>query len=178
MNEWILTYTGKKFFPLNPKIEDICIEDIAHALSNMCRFTGHCKEFYSVAQHSVFVAGHIRWFGLGDRHQQLAGLLHDASEAYLCDIARPIKWSPDFYLYRNAERKLQAIIYKHFNIIPDEKIIKQADNYLLDVEAYFLMPNCPEWFSTTKKPEDWEGFSCYPPKKAKESFLSNFKSLT
>src|SRR5271156_4912831 len=80
---WIQTFTGKKFYPFNPKPQDIDIRDIAHALSNICRFTGHTKRFYSVAEHSRNVAK------LVPAHMKLQALLHDASEAYLCDIARP-----------------------------------------------------------------------------------------
>jgi hypothetical protein len=177
MNDWILTFTGKKFFPLSPRIEDICIEDIAHALSNICRFTGHCKEFYSVAQHSLLVTGEIGRSNLGNSQQQLAGLLHDASEAYLCDIARPVKYTPSFFDYRVAERRLQAMIYNRFKVVPDEALIKRVDDYLLSVEAFFLMPGCAEWQSTVQEPEDWASLSCYSPQKAKERFLKNFEDL-
>ena len=77
---WIQTFQGKAFDPFAPRPADISHFDIAHALSNICRFTGHTNTFYSVAQHSVQVAL------LVPRPMQLAALLHDASEAYLCDI--------------------------------------------------------------------------------------------
>lgn len=154
MNDWILTYTGKKFYPMRPQIEDICIEDIAHALSNLCRFNGHCKEFYSVAQHSMMVSNQIMEMS-GDVQQQFAGLLHDASEAYLCDVPRPIKYTASFYEYRVAELKLQAMIYKRFGVIPNEQLIKLADDYLLRAEAFFLLPDHSEWKPTTTKPKGW-----------------------
>lgn len=85
MKPWIQTFTGKQFWPLTPKAEDVCIEDIAHALAFKCRFGGHCKTFYSVAEHSCRVAEILR------PEHQLIGLLHDAAEAYLPDVAAPIK---------------------------------------------------------------------------------------
>ncbi len=81
---WMQTYTGKRFNLLNPKASDIDIVDIAHALSRICRFTGHC-EHYSVAQHSVIVSQHVAG------GNALAGLMHDAHEAYVGDVSSPMK---------------------------------------------------------------------------------------
>lgn len=93
---WIQTFTGRQFFPIRPRPGDVCIEDVAHALALKCRFTGHCARFYSVAEHSVrcvqflgeAVAGR---HGLMSPALAMAALLHDAAEAYLPDVARPIK---------------------------------------------------------------------------------------
>jgi 5'-deoxynucleotidase YfbR-like HD superfamily hydrolase len=84
-NNWIQTFTGRQFWPLDPRPEDIELLDIAHALANKCRYTGHTRSFYSVAQHSVLVSEIVP---AADAHW---GLLHDASEAYLPDVARPVK---------------------------------------------------------------------------------------
>jgi len=81
----IRTFTGRAFRPFEPRVEDVCIEDIAHALANMCRFNGHCREFYSVAQHSVHVSDWVA------APYKLAALLHDAAEAYMPDFCSPIK---------------------------------------------------------------------------------------
>jgi 5'-deoxynucleotidase YfbR-like HD superfamily hydrolase len=103
---WIQTYSGIKMHPLSPTEEEISIEDIAHALSNLCRFTGHCNKFYSVAQHSVLVSVY------SPRDYAMWGLLHDASEAYLNDIARPIKISDEYNTYRKIEENLMKVIAK------------------------------------------------------------------
>lgn len=128
--DWIQTYSGLKMYPLDPRPEEICVEDIAHALSNICRFTGHCKEFYSVAQHSICVSVYA------SSENAMWGLLHDASEAYLCDIARPVKRSTLMNGYRECESLLMKTIAEKFGLswpIPEE--IKKLDNRFLMTEA-------------------------------------------
>jgi len=106
-SNYIRTYTGRKFWPLNPQPEDIDIDDIAHALSLVARFTGHTYCFYSVAEHSLYVstlAVRLAMTAVRDwpasmrvpyaREIALWGLMHDASEAYLCDMPSPIKRTP------------------------------------------------------------------------------------
>jgi 5'-deoxynucleotidase YfbR-like HD superfamily hydrolase len=137
---WIQTYSGLKMYPLDPLADEICLADIAHALSNICRFTGHSAEFYSVAQHSVYVSSYV------SRYNALWGLLHDASEAYLCDIARPIKHSPTMKGYREAERTLQATIAAKFGLpIVQPKEVEVVDTALLVTEARDLGLLTPEW---------------------------------
>jgi hypothetical protein len=145
--DWIETFTGKQFWALDPRPDDICIEDIAHALSNICRFNGHCKHFYSVAQHSINVANRLKEKGY-DKDIQLYGLLHDASEAYLCDIPCPIKK----YLskYKKYETNLQNMIYEKFCCkIPDGKILTEivlpTDDEVLYEEAQSLTNNLNQW---------------------------------
>jgi len=82
---WIQTFSGRKVDPCHLRPSDVCIEDIAHSLSLQCRFGGHVREFYSVAQHSVYVATSV------PSDLVLAGLLHDAAEAYISDIVTPVK---------------------------------------------------------------------------------------
>jgi hypothetical protein len=169
---WIQTYTGKKFFPLDPKVEDICIDDIAHALSNICRFTGHCSDFYSVAQHSVLVSY------ICDYQNRLAGLLHDASEAYCQDIASPIKRAPTFDAYRAVEVVIQRAINSRFGLIDAEPFdVKRADQLLLSTEARDLMPSRhPDWKDIVS-PLPFK-IVALPPKAAKELFLARFAELT
>jgi hypothetical protein len=168
---WIQTYSGKKFILSNPDPDSIVIEDIAHALSNICRFTGHSNRFYSVAQHCVLVSHFC------NNQNRLYGLLHDASECYLSDIASPIKRSIDFSKYREIENKLQKSIYKKFGL--DEKEpedIKQADLTLLSTEARDFMNPRKDWIGLVNPlPCNITPMS---PFEAKRSFLSRFKELT
>lgn len=131
---WILTYTGRRFWPLAPRIQDISIEDIAHALSNICRFTGHCRAFYSVAEHSLRASAH------GPDYLKLALLLHDASEAYLCDISRPVKHSKEMEAYRKTEQRVQALIGEKFHVVFTDPLIHEIDNRMLMTERRDLMP--------------------------------------
>lgn len=87
---WILTNSARPFDLLNPRAENVITTDLAHALSLVCRFNGHCAHHYSVAQHSLLVAYIIEKEG-GTPEEQLAGLLHDGTEAYISDLTRPLK---------------------------------------------------------------------------------------
>ena len=135
----ILTYTNTLFYPLDPRVDEVKIEDIAHSLSQMCRANGHFKTFYSVAQHSINCAQEARVRGLSGK-VQLACLLHDASEAYISDVTRPVKCYLDEY--RRIEQKLQQVIYAKFGIddLTDEEMRKvdDIDNALLYYEFEHL----------------------------------------
>jgi len=133
----IATYSGRTVTPLNPDPADIDIEDIAHALSNSCRFTGHVAKFYSVAQHSYLCSTIV------EDEYALTALLHDASEAYLSDISRPIKSQPEFGdVYKKYEARLEAAISERFGLVyPYPESIKRADTILLRSEQRDLMPN-------------------------------------
>lgn len=111
MKDLITTYTGVKFDAISPSAETICIEDIAHALSMMCRANGHCLFFYSVAQHSINCAIEANARGYS-KEIQLACLLHDGSEAYMADIVRPYKKHLEQYL--QFEEILQTAIWSKF----------------------------------------------------------------
>lgn len=130
--DWSQTYTGKRFYHLDPKIEDISIEDIAHSLAYQCRYTGHTTRFYSVAEHSLYVSRYCT------PKNALWGLLHDASEAYICDIPAPLK--PYLTNYKEIEAKIMACICEKFgldNEMPTE--VKQLDKDILKNEYYAVM---------------------------------------
>ena len=135
-------YTGKEveFYPLDPREEEILIEDIGHAWSLICRGNGHTNHFYSVAQHSINCAKEAKVRGYSNR-VQLACLLHDGSEAYLSDITRPVKKELKEYLI--IEDKLQNAIYKKYGIgdLTKEELnlIKSVDDSMLKYEMKYLM---------------------------------------
>jgi len=145
---WIGTYTGIHFYPLDPLPEDVCIEDIAHSLSQICRFNGHTKGFYSVALHCLNVAKYLKKWGY-DGLVQLCGLLHDAPEAYIGDVTRPFKLCLTdigcLKAFDDIEDSVTIAIYKHFELpSPDEKtqeVVKMADDYVLALEAKRFMCN-------------------------------------
>jgi hypothetical protein len=89
--DYIETYTGRAFFPLAPSVQDISVIDIAHALANQCRYSGHTSHFYSTAQHCCLLANYVRQKMKGSPLDCLQILMHDAAEAYLVDIPRPVK---------------------------------------------------------------------------------------
>jgi 5'-deoxynucleotidase YfbR-like HD superfamily hydrolase len=143
MNDvWMRTYTGARVHLLQPNPREIDILDIAHALSQTCRFAGHVPEFYSVAQHSVIVSD------LLPGQFALWGLLHDASEAYLHDINRPLKRA--LKEYQDIENRMMAAICVRFGLpVEMPKLVKWADNVVLATEFRDLYQesysNCMAW---------------------------------
>jgi len=171
--DWIQTYTGKQFFPLEPRYEDIDIRDIAHALANLCRYGGHVETFYSVAQHCVLVSRVV------PPELALMGLLHDASEAYLIDVPRPIKHSVGMEGYRAAEKTLQAAIYRKYGLDPDEPAaIKTADNQLLRTEQRDLMKPAPVAWQDVRVGALEMRIDPWSPVGAKFSYMQRFDELT
>lgn len=139
MSDFIRTFLKIKFYPLKPVPEDIVIEDIAHALSLMTRANGHFAHFYSVGQHSVNCYKEAKQRGYSAK-VQLACLLHDASEAYLSDITRPVKLH--LAQYREIEENLQNTIYNKFGLFlteQDQCEIKSIDDSVLYYEFLALM---------------------------------------
>ena len=146
MADYITTYTKIHFTPLEPKEEDICIRDIAHALSLMSRANGHFPKFYSVGQHCIHCCEEAAARGY-TRREQLACLLHDASEAYLADITRPVK--KNLSLYKEMENVLQGSIFeKYLGTLSsdEEKIWRELDDTLLYYEfEHFMGEKLYEW---------------------------------
>lgn len=173
---WIQTYTGKSVFPARPEGGAFDIVDIAHALALVNRYTGHTRVPYSVAEHSVRVMQSIPF---SEPKLRLAALMHDASEAYLADLARPVKVLPVMVEYRTMEARLQGAIEVHFGINPsadEHERIKYADNTLLATEKRDLMArppspwgNLPAPLMETITPWSWD--------KAKHVFLESFYDL-
>lgn len=141
---YIITYTGRQFFLLQAEPEDICVRDIAHALAMQCRWTGHCKFHYSIAQHAYYCSY------IGPEESAFERLNHDDSEAYMGDMNRPLKhYTEAGVAYRQQEAKLERTIKEAFGIHPVEHpSVGVADEIMLWAEKRQLLP------VTT-----WEGFS-------------------
>ncbi|WP_025856660.1 phosphohydrolase [Pseudomonas sp. CHM02] len=136
---WIITQSGQQFDLLRPTAAMIKPVDIAHALSRLCRFNGHTRAHYSVAQHSLIVAS------LVPAEHQLVALLHDATEAYIGDMTRPLKAVlPE---YQVVENNIWLAVCTRFSILPDlPACVKQADMVALATERRDLMPyHLEEW---------------------------------
>ncbi len=150
IGDWMTTFTGRKFWPLDPRPEEIYIEDIAHALSLMCRFNGHCAFHYSVAQHSCYVAELV---AKREPKYALTALLHDAAEAYLADIIRPVK---RFLLgWQEIDSKVMHAIVARYNLAryPMPEVVAWADNVMLAVEHRDIIPSDHEWSVDVFLPE-------------------------
>jgi hypothetical protein len=133
------TIGGRAFYPLDPRPEDVDIKDIAHALSHICRFGGHCTSFYSVAEHCIRVSEAIRGDG-GTVAEQFEGLMHDSAEAYVGDMVWPLKQAEDVTGYKRVERLVEDAIAERFQLPREQSpIVKKFDLVLLSTEKRDLM---------------------------------------
>lgn len=183
MRDWIQSYTGKKVTPFDLKPEQVCLEDIAHALSNKTRFTGHTRDFYSVAQHCV----------LGSQclppSYALAFLLHDVNEAYLPDVASPIKAA---VLYRERDGGLQPwtrLEYLHSKVILEAlghgsllPLMVSAEIHAMDLsmclaERDALLGPSPDDWGIPGEPAP-TSIKAWSPLEAEERFLARYRLLT
>lgn len=158
---WILTHSGKHFDLIDPQPDMIDIMDIAHGLSNECRFTGQCATFYSVAQHSVMASKIVA------PDFAMEALLHDASEAYLKDIPRPLKQLlPD---YRAIEQRVEGAIRSHFGL-PDAQSwpVTEADRIMLATERRDLMP---------ADDTEWPVLEHFPPMEKRINAVNSHRAL-
>lgn len=171
----IETFTGRQLYPLAPNAEAIVIEDIAHQLAAANRFFGATRHPYSVAQHSVLVSY------LCDPADALHGLLHDAAEAYLGDLARPLKQLGLMAAYRAIEAQLQTVIYCRFGLSPEvPESVKAIDERLAVTEAQDLYrPDAvPAWAAHADRlPLRGRPIEPWGAARAEERFLSRFRQL-
>lgn len=177
MSNYITTYTGLHFYPTEPNPDGLRMEDIAHALSLLCRGNGHTKTFFSVGQHCLHCAREAQARGYS-RRVALACLLHDASEAYLSDVPRPFKQSMP--QYRVLENRLLDVIYTKFLGAPltDEEaaLVKQIDDDMLYFDLRLLL-NEP---SNEPEPEMKSVFSydVLPFETVEREYLELYKKLS
>lgn len=166
--DWMQTYEGNQFWPLHPMIEDVNFRDIAHALSLICRYGGHCIKFYSVAEHSVLLSRAV------SPENRLYALLHDAAEAYVGDVVRPLKrFMPEC---SKAEQGVLFVILTKAGLIAEvPKQVNEFDLRMLGDERAQNMKACVhEWAPTGEllgvQLEYWS------PEKAEKVFLDELVS--
>lgn len=166
---YMLTHTGQKFYLNDIEGQEVRILDISHALSNICRFNGQCESFYSVAQHSVMVSEIV-----APEHAKQA-LLHDATEAYLGDMIRPLKaLIPTFC---DIEKRLQKHIFNQFGLSPIEHpAVKHADNVALAREQIHIMRNKDMWSGVSELYDNTMVIAC-DPTEAKAMFIRRYYEL-
>lgn len=152
------TYSGRFVDVGNPSAADITLEDIAHALSNVCRYGGHCRTFYSVAEHAVFVSRRLERKGCS-RDRQVIGLHHDDAEAFLGDIPRPMKPLLGAKYTQMTDRMDKAIIASlglPTAVTMHDPDVKDADNFALFVEARHLLPSeGRQWWNGDQGAATW-----------------------
>lgn len=143
--DWMQTFTGRRFYPLDPQPGEMDPADIAHALSLLCRYGGHVDRFYSVAEHCLLMS---EWVGSSEGGNRpdasLAALLHDATEAYVVDVPRPLK--RHLAAYREIESAVWAAIAARFGLNPFlPSVVHEADDRILLTERNVLMPRAERW---------------------------------
>ncbi len=130
------TVTGIWFYPLDPRVDEVEPYDVGHHLAMICRWGGAVSNFFSVAEHSVIVSLYV------DPSIAREALMHDATEAYLGDVVRPIKESPEFAAYRAHEDRMHAVVAERFGLRSDaatQTEIKRVDNSIIIDEARALL---------------------------------------
>lgn len=162
--DWIRVFSGKQFWTIDPREEDVDIIDIAHGLSLQCRYTGQCNRFYSVAEHSCHM------FDKCSNPNRLWALLHDASEAYISDINRPTK--PYLTNYYELENRIMKVICERFDLVPDmPHEVRMLDNAILVDE---MLQNLSVPWQTKIEPLGVT-LQYWSPEQAEKEFLERFK---
>lgn len=167
--DWMLTFTGRVYWPVDPRASEVNIEDIAHSLAYQCRYGGHCLEYYSVAEHSVMVSR------LLPPELRLVGLLHDATEAYVSDVPRPLK--PFLSDYRAIEALNWRVIAEAFglsDVLPPE--VEDLDRRICLTEMNQIMPRSPLPLGIDG-PQPFFSLPLWKPRVAELVFLQEFDRL-
>ncbi len=168
-----ITNSGIALDPADIQPSDIRTSDIAHALARLCRFSGHCSEFYSVAQHSVYISYYV------PQQYALEALMHDATEAYLGDMTRPVKSLLPEYSF--LEDKVWDVIAAHYNL-PKEpsEIVKEYDLRILINEIIYLFPpnSVKKIIPNPPMPIEKLQINPWSPKQAEELWLHRYNALT
>ncbi|MBL4952032.1 hypothetical protein JK635_07390 [Neobacillus sp. YIM B02564] len=144
--DYMATLSGKNIYPLNPRSEEVDVQDMIHALSQLCRYGGHAAFFYSVLHHSLLVERYLKDKGASPL-VRFYGLWHDGTEAYLVDLPRPVKRNLSEYVA--IEDRLHQVIWEALGVRPpteeEWELVKEADNAILYYEAKFVQPTGVWW---------------------------------
>lgn len=164
---------GRKFFPCDPRPGEVFIEDIAHALSHQCRFNGHTDRFYSVAEHCYWCSFQV------PAEDALEALLHDAAEAYLGDLIRPLKLLPDLGKpYLALEKRLEACIAERFGLRhPWPESVKKADEAMVTAEMDQIIQAVEKGHLHDSSVSAPVKVQCWLPARARDQFLARFSEL-
>ena len=174
---YLQTVSGRWVNPFDPDPEQLDAGDIARALANQCRFGGHCRVFYSVAQHSVIVSRLVEQRG-GDAEDAFAALMHDAAEAYLGDMPHPLKHrSPLGAAFKAAEDDLERALRDRFRIKPDVPEIKRADRSLLASERRAFSAETWHWPELDGVEPLDIALEAWPPDEAARAFAERYAEL-
>lgn len=169
--DWMQTFTGRSFYPMDPRTDEVDPVDIAHALGMICRYGGHVKRFYSVAEHCVLLSYAVA------PENALWALLHDATEAYVGDMVRPLKQAMP--AYRAAEDRLMTVICERFgmnDVCPPE--VKVADTRILhDERAALMAPSHQPWTSLNGFQPLGVQVEGWSPLDAESEFLARLRQL-
>lgn len=173
-DQWISLLSGGTFNYNKPEQSDVTIDDIASALSNVCRFSGHLPRFYSVAQHLVNTSKIV------EPHLAFDALMHDTAEAFTNDLPTPLKWA--FPIFKELETNIEAAMSKKFGFnFPYDPAVKQADTEMLILEKIYVKGDTSVW-------PNYEGIKVdhllhlvdldsWQPRRAKREFLERFEEL-
>lgn len=169
--DWMQAYPARRFWPLDPRAGEVSIESIAHSLAMQCRYGGHCLRFYSVAEHCVLLA---RWV---EPRWALWALLHDASEAYLVDVPRPVKAGLEGY--KRIEAVVMDAVVKRFNLLPFRIpiAVHEADMRITTDEHQQNMAPGLVWGTDELEPLGVK-LQFWSPDEAERQFLAEFEAIT
>jgi len=182
---WMQTFTGRKFFPKDPRPEDVCVSDIAHALSMACRYAGHTRRFYSVAEHSVlmFRYGLVECQFLADEGEAgasqllaraaVVALFHDAAEAYTSDLPRAVKQAAGSQ-WKWLEHKIEDAVWTHLDLTQEvhrhQVLVKEWDQRIVPTDRLACMRREEVWAHDAPTPRPVE-IRCWSPEQAKQAFI-------
>jgi len=171
--DWMPTFSGGRFWVLDPRADEIHIEDLAHHLALECRFGKTCRTFYSVAQHCVLASYLVA------PENAMWALLHDAAEAYLGDLPRPIKQLPEMAAYRAAEAAIMLKVCERFGLPAETPAdVKVVDEVMLSTEARDIASSRAD-IRTWRLPEPplAQTIRAWPWEVAEQRFLTRFVAL-